>query len=49
MQSKENVEKVKEKIRSELRGSLKKKQILNSEDKILIIQFIDKIKNELKN
>lgn len=49
MQSKENVERVKEKIRNEIKVSLKKDQILNEEDKILIIQFINKIKNEISN
>ena len=44
--SKANIEKVKNKIRSEIRNSLKKDKILNEEDKILLYKFYIKIKNE---
>ena len=37
--SKQNIEKVKNKIRSEIRNSLKKDKILNEEDKVLIYKF----------
>ena len=44
--SKQNIEKVKNKIRSEIRNSLKKDKILNEEDKVLIYKFYIKIKKE---
>ena len=41
-----HIEKVKNKIRSEIRNSLKKDKILNEEDKVLIYKFYIKIKKE---
>ena len=45
---KENIVLVKEKIRSEIKDGLKKKQILNKEDAQLINKLFNKIKNEIK-
>ena len=45
---KENIVLVKEKIRSEIKDGLKKKQILNKEDAQLINKLYNKIKNEIK-
>ena len=47
--SEENKEVIKQKIRKELNSSLKKDQILNKEDAILINKFLEKIKSELRN
>ena len=44
---KETAEMVKDKIRSELKSGLEKKQILSNEDAILIKKFIEKISSEL--
>ena len=41
-------EKIRQKIRDEIKKSLEKENILNPEDKFLIKSFIDKINNELK-
>lgn len=49
IQSKENIEKIKTKIRSEIKNSLKKEKILNDDDKILIKSFLNKIINEINN
>lgn len=49
IQSKENIEKIKTKIRSEIKNSLKKEKILNDNDKILIKSFLNKIINEINN
>lgn len=49
IQSKENIEKIKTKIRSEMKDSLKKEKILNDNDKILIKSFLNKIINEINN
>ena len=49
LNKKENIESVKDKIRSELKRGLEKDQILNKEDKILIYKFYLKIKNEFKD
>ena len=45
--SKENILTIKEKIRDEMNESIKKDQILNKEDAILIKKFLDKIKSEI--
>ena len=45
---KENIDQVKDKLRSEIRKGLDKKYILNKEDKILLYKFYIKIKNEFK-
>ena len=42
----ENVELIKNKIRSEIKKGLLKDKILNDEDKILFYDFYQKIKNE---
>ena len=46
--SKQNIEKVKNKIRSEIRNSLKKDKILNEEDKILLYKLYKKLRSEFK-
>ena len=46
--NKENIEEVKDKIRSEIKNGLEKDKILNEEDKILLYQLYLKIKNEFK-
>ena len=46
LNKKENIESVKDKIRSELEQGLQKDQIINDEDKLLIYKFYLKIKNE---
>ena len=45
--SKQNIENVKNKIRSEIRNSLNKDKILNEEDRVLLRKFYLKIKSEL--
>ena len=49
LNKKENIESVKDKIRSELKQGLEKDQIINDEDKLLIYKFYLKIKNEFKD
>ena len=49
LNKKENIESLKDKIRSELKQGLEKDQILNREDKLLIYKFYLKIKNEFKD
>ena len=49
LNKKENIDSLKDKIRSELKQGLEKDQILNKEDKILIYKFYQKIKNEFKD
>ncbi len=49
LNKKENIESIKDKIRSELKQGLEKDQILNREDKLLIYKFYLKIKNEFKD
>ena len=49
LNKKENIDSLKDKIRSELKQGLEKDQILNKEDKILIYKFYLKIKNEFKD
>ena len=39
---------IKDKVRSELKSGLEKKQILSNEDAVLIKKFIEKISSELK-
>jgi|TARA_B100001750_G_C15378295_1_gene531035 3-isopropylmalate dehydratase small subunit len=48
LNSKENIELVKNKIRKELREGLEKEKILNKEDKQLLSEFYLKIKNEFR-
>ena len=45
---KETADLIKDKIRSELKSGLEKKQILSDEDAILIKRFIEKISSEIK-
>ena len=45
--SKENIVTIKKKIRDEMSESIKKDQILDKEDAILIKKFLDKIKSEI--
>ena len=47
--NKENIEVVKEKIRTEIKNGLSKEKILNEEDKILLYQLYIKIKNDFKD
>ena len=48
LNEKENIDLVKDKLRSEIKKSLDKEHILNQEDKILLYKFYHKIKNEFK-
>ena len=48
LNSKENIELVKNKIRKELREGLEKEKILNKEDEQLLSEFYLKIKNEFR-
>ena len=47
IQSKEGVDKIKDKFREELRNAIEKENYLNKEDAKLINDFINKIKKEL--
>ena len=47
--SKENVEVIKDKIRDEIRSAISKERYLSQEDAQLINDFINKIKEDLKN
>ena len=47
--SQENINKIKSKIRKEIKGSLKKDRILKEEDAKLIKQFLQKIQTEINN
>ena len=47
IQSKETVNKIKDKFREELRNAIEKENYLNQEDAKLINDFINKIKKEL--
>ena len=47
LSKKENIEIIKNKIRSEIKSGLDKDKILNEEDKQLLLKFYLKIKNEL--
>ena len=46
LNKKENIESVKNKIRSEIQSGLEKDKLLNEQDKILIYKFYRKIKKE---
>ena len=46
LNKKENIDAVKNKIRSEIRSGLEKDTLLNKEDKILIYKFYKKIEKE---
>ena len=48
LNKKENIDSVKEKIRSELREGLNKDSVINEEDRLLLYQFYLKIKKEFK-
>ncbi len=47
--SKENVERLKDKARSEIRSAISKEQYLTTEDAKLINEFINKLRKELLN
>jgi len=49
LKNKENIQKVKNKIRSEIKSSLDKDKILNEEDKELLYKFYLKLKNEFES
>ncbi len=46
LNKKENIESVKNKIRSEIQSGLEKDKLFNKEDKILIFKFYNKIRKE---
>ena len=46
--NKENIEQMKDKVRSEIKKGLAKDKILNEEDKMLLYEFYLKVKNEFK-
>lgn len=46
LNKKENIESIKNKIRSEIQSGLEKDKLFNKEDKILIYKFYNKIKKE---
>ena len=48
LDNKENIEKMKDKMRYEIREGLAKDKIFNEEDKKLLYQFYLKVKNEFK-
>ena len=48
LNEKENIEKVKDKIRLEIEKGLRKDKIMNEEDKVLFYKFYLKIKNEFQ-
>ena len=48
LNNKQNIEIVKDKIRSEIKKGLLKDKILNEEDKVLFYKFYIKIKNEFQ-
>ena len=48
LNKKENIDEIKDKIRSEIKSSLNKDKVLHEEDKILLYKFYLKIKNEFK-
>ena len=49
LQSKENIDNIKEKIRGELRNAISKENYLSPDDAKLINEFINKIRKELSN
>ena len=48
LNEKENIEFIKNKIRSEISSGLEKEKLLNEEDKILVYKFYKKIKKEFE-
>lgn len=48
LSSKENVEKIKNKIREEIKNSLNKEVLINSDDAELIKSFYNKVKKDLE-
>ena len=48
LNNKENIEKIKDKMRFEIKKGLEKDKLLNEEDKILLYQLYIKVKNEFK-
>ncbi len=48
LNNQQNIEVVKDKIRSEMKRSLLKEKIINEEDKVLFYKFYLKIKNEFQ-
>ena len=48
LNEKENIDQVKDKLRSEIKNALDDDYILNQEDRILLYKFYIKIKNEFK-
>jgi len=48
LKSKQNIEKIKNKIRKELNTAITKDKYLDENDSKLILDFINKIKNELE-
>ena len=48
LNKKENIEMIKDKIRSEINNGLKKDQILHNEDKELLLKLYKKLKNEFE-
>ena len=48
MDNKESIEKMKDKIRFEIKQGLAKDKILDEEDKMLLYQLYLKVKNEFK-
>ena len=46
---KENIEQIKEKVRTEIKKGLLKEKILNESDKVLLHKFYLKIQNEFKD
>ena len=48
LNDKDNIEKIKNKIRLEIKSGLDKDRILHEEDKILLYKFYLKLKNEFK-
>jgi len=49
LKSKENIEKIKDKLRDELKNAISKENYLAPEDAELINKFINKLKSELEN
>ena len=48
LNEKENIDQLKDKLRSEIKKALDKDHVLNQEDKVLLYKFYHKIKNEFK-
>ena len=49
LNEKENIEKIKDKVRLEINKGLEKDKILNKDDKELLIKFYNKLKKEFKD